>query len=177
MQDDKYVSGEDYQAMRHNKPSRGGISPLIWVGIAIVVIGAGFGTFSYLKRPNTNNVSATNGLSSGSSFDTSGGGASSGCTNSEPCAAQSINGGGSEQTLATHAGTITAVSSSSITIQLSGSSGTETFSITSSTQVFDATSNNFLSLSDIHTGELVHVNTAGSGGVQAVVVVVNPSTN
>lgn len=184
-QESKYISGEGYQSMRHNKPPRGGISPLVWVAIAVVIIGAGaFVTLTYLKHnDNANNTNLTTGSTNGepsngngmTPINNSGGGAPSGCASG--CSPQQIGGGGGGQTLVVHTGTVTAVSSGSITIQPSGSSSAETFSITNDTQVFDGNSNTALNPSNIQTGETVNVNTAGSSSTQAVVIVVRSPGN
>lgn len=186
-QEDKYISGEEYQSRQYGKPPRKGVSPLVWLAVAVVIAGAGVcGTLVYLKHNNTNNTNYTTGTtnntgpSNGGNISpnnqySAGGGTPSGCTSG--CSVQTLGGGSGGQTLVVHTGTVTAVNDSSITIQPSGSGSTETFSITSSTQIFNGNSNTALSPSDIRTGETVNVNTASSSGNQAVVIVVNPSGN
>jgi hypothetical protein len=77
-------------------------------------------------------------------------------------------------------GTVTEVSTTSITIQLSGSTSTKTFNIMKSTQMVLAQSGNSMqpqafNASDIRMGETVVVSGTGSNHDQAQAIVVDQS--
>jgi len=159
MAEKKYVSGEEYQAMSRNTPPQGHqVSiPMKAVGAVIVVIilcGLSFlGGESYGKNhaPKAATTTSAFGGSGSSSGGFGGGGVR--------------HGGGFGQ--------VSAVSSSSITVQNPRSGTSTTYSITSSTTITD--NSQTVPASDIQVGDTVIIQVASSGSTTATTILVNPS--
>ena len=161
-----------------NKPSQT-FSPLLLVaGVGLLVILAFFGGIEYLKHngsSNNNSSNTTVGQSAGPTGPYAqpqmGGGGSGGGGGFQG----EIDVGGqmvqinSPPTL----GSVTAVTSSSITVQPSSGGSVQTFSITSGTEFSEHGTTK--SYSDIQTGDTVAVIASSSNASQAQYVLINPS--
>ena len=152
---EKYVSGEEHQAMSRNprKPDQPEWLSSRNVGVVIVVIvlcGLSFlGGTAYGKHSQAPTTTASAG------FRGSGG----------PGGGRFSNGGGFGQ--------VTAVSSSSITLQNPMSGTSNTYSITSSTGITD--NGQTVTASDIQVGDTIIVRVASSGSTTASSIIVNPN--
>jgi hypothetical protein len=159
MPEKKYVSGEEYQAMSRNVPPQGHqVSiPMKAVGAVIVVIilcGLSFfGGESYGKN-HAPKAAATTSAFGGSG--SAGGG---------------FGGGGFRHSGGF--GQVSAVSSSSITVQNPRSGTSTTYSITASTTITD--NGQTVPASDIQVGDTVIIQVASSGSTTATTILVNPS--
>lgn len=151
MQEDKYISGEQYrrqqQGQRDKRPSTN-LAPIAWVVGGIVLIGVCF--FGYIHyHTNANNPEA-----------------SSGTASSQQASGAPTPGGGQ----ATSAiGTITAFSATSITVQPSSGGSAETFTVTSTTQMQSSPSVNpgSYNVSSLQDGQTVTILSA-TGSNQAM---------
>jgi len=162
MADDDYISGEEYQAMSRKQPPKRGheialstkmIGTIVMVIILCIIsffIGDSYGK-SHAKT--TASVATTNRYGGGYGGSFSGGFRS---------------GNGSF-------GQVTAISSSSITIQNPRSGTSTTYSITGSTTITD--NGQTIAASAIQTGNTVLVRVASSGSTTATsIMVVSPPT-
>jgi hypothetical protein len=154
---DEYISGEKHRAMATPRPSRElPKNYLLLAVIAVVLLGVGFmGGSAYQKSKQPKVSSATSGSSS---FAAGAGGRT---------------GGGRFGGQRPVSGQVTAVSSSSITIQTAASTSPTTLAITSSTQI---TNNNQPAVAtDIAVGDTVLVVENTTDKTQADRIMVNPS--
>lgn len=156
MTEEKYVSGEEYQAMSRTAPSKGhrvAVPVKTAIGIVVVVILCGL---SFYSGDSYGKNHAPKAAATASFRTTTGGGFGGGGFR---------NGGGFGQ--------VTAVSSSSITVQNPRSGASTTYAITSSTAITD--NGQTVSTSDIQTGDVVIIQVASSGSTTATSIMVNPS--
>ncbi len=157
---EKYVSGEEHQAMQQkSKSSPGGrrvtlqTRTLGLAGLVIVLCGLSFwGGTAYQKGHAPKAIATTS---------SSGGSGAGGF------------GGGGRGRFSGGLGQVTAVSTSSITITNQRTNASTTYSITSSTTITD--SGQTVTASDIQTGDTVLVSTSGSASTTATRILVNPS--
>lgn len=152
---DEYISGEQHAAQRNHKKSPGtsGVTkPIAILVAAILLAGLSFyGGVQYQKGRHTATTTTTTGAAGSPS--TQGG---------------SRFRGGQRPTF----GSVTAISSTSITVDSQSGTST-TFSITSSTTITD--SGQTTTTSDISTGDTVAVVASTSDSTQAARILVNPS--
>jgi hypothetical protein len=171
---------EPYRASGASGRDRGG-------GLAIglllmVLLGAAlYGTFTYLHhrqgiQPSNLSLHSSTTQGSGTSNNPDGSGTVSGGSSADT----TNSGGQSSSGLGSTQGTVTAISSTSITIQPSGGSP-KTFAITSNTSVVNASAEQFgnssagqASASDIHVGETVVVSPDKSNPTAAIGILINP---
>jgi hypothetical protein len=155
---DKYISGEEYQAMSQKQPAKAGhevslsvhtIGAIVIVVLLCIVSFFGGSIYGKHHAPKTAATSAFSSSAKGGGF--AGGGFR--------------NGGGFGQ--------VTAVSSSSITLQNPRSGTSTTYSITSSTTITD--NGQAVSASSIQTGDTVIIQVASSGSTIAKTILVNPN--
>ena len=155
MAEEKTVSGEEYRAMsgRSKKPGKQvtvSTQPIVLViGAVVVCIVSFFIGVNYQK-----NHSPKVATSSSSALGGAGG-----------PGARFRNGGGFGQ--------VTAISSTSISLQNQRTSATQTFTIDGSTQITD--NGQTVTTSDIQVGSVVIVRVASSGSTTASAITVNPS--
>lgn len=156
MREDRYVSRKEYrrqqQPIRSGKSGHKGISPILWIVVAVVIACLGFFAYRHFKGGTTNPTSKNYGTVHG---------------NPGTSPAPSV------QQLEHSVGTVTSFSATSITILPSGGGNSETFTITSSTLMqskersesgAQATAYN---VNELHDGEVVTVLTS-SGSSKAV---------
>jgi hypothetical protein len=142
------LSSDKYQ-QQSNRPAHKGAQPLVWVIITVVIIGVGgFGMYSYLHHNNTNNVATSNTPVGGSNNPST---------------------GGETSTTPPVVGTVTAFSSTSVTIRLSSDGSTKTFAITSATGGPPASS--------LQVGETIGIIVSTSDSSQASVLMPDYSSN
>jgi hypothetical protein len=132
---------------------------VVFIVILIVFCGLSFiGGISFQKHHGTSTTAATN-LTSGAPSGTSSGG---------------FGGGGFGGTHRSGGfGTVTAISSSSITIQNSRTGDSTTYSISSSTTITD--NGQTVTTSAIQMGDTVVITVASTGSTTATAIIVNPS--
>jgi hypothetical protein len=156
---DKYISGEEYQAMSQKKPTKAGhevslsvhtIGAIVIVVLLCIVSFLGGSIYGKHIAPKTTVTSASSSAGAG--------GGSAGREGFR-------NGGGFGQ--------VTAVSSSSITLQNPRSGTSTTYSITSSTTITD--NGQTVAASSIQTGDTVIIEVASSGSTVAKTILVNPN--
>jgi len=173
--EESYISGEEHQARQHSKSAANQKSPLLWIVIALTFIVLCLGSFIVLKLMRHNPTNLTDNTGMGQSLST-GGGPGGGnaivtCTAGSQCTGPSQSQNGHPPT----AGTVTARSATSITIQPSGGGNSQTYTITSSTQETDGGPNQGFhgyNPSDITIGETVGVVTS-SNNSQADMIILN----
>jgi hypothetical protein len=177
MQEKSYRSGEEYRRqprqVQAGRQKRKGITPILWIVGVLVLIGLGFFGYIYVKHENANtNNPGVSTRSPGSVAPQSGCSGGSGCSNTSPTAGSPPQSGSGGPPINYHVGTITSVSTTSITIQPSGGGSPETFAITSHT--VDQTTLNEpptpYNARDFHDGEVVTVGTGGSDSRQAMLI-------
>jgi hypothetical protein len=159
---ENYVSPEEFQQMSADKRQRGTkvtlpLLPIIGIVVAVVLIIAGFfAGDSYGKNHAPKTVATT--TSATGTTGTSGFGGRTGGTGG-------FRGGAF--------GTVTAVSSSSITINNTRTGAATTYSITTSTTVTDSGSAS--TVSAIQVGDTVIVRPTATGSTVAATIMDNPS--
>ncbi|MFI5270871.1 MAG: hypothetical protein ACHQT9_02400 [Candidatus Saccharimonadales bacterium] len=157
MAKDKIVSGEEYRAMsRENHSAKKyqmnmSKNAFLIIG-AIILLAVGF--FSGVSYQKSQKVTASSSTTATNGF--AGGGAAGG---------RFRNGGGFGQ--------VTAVDSSSISIQNPRSGTTKTYTIDSSTKITD--SGQSVSTSDIQVGSIAFVSVSSPGSTSASSIDVNPT--
>lgn len=156
---DKIVSGEEYQAMSRNTQKPGhevSLSSKTVVAVIVVVVlcGLSFLAGSAYGKHHAKSASPST-AAFGGGFGGGGGG----------YGGAARNGGGFGQ--------VTAVSSTSITVQNPRSGTSTTYTITSSTTITD--NGQTVSASSIQTGATVIIRVASSGSKTATSILVNPS--
>jgi hypothetical protein len=184
---------DEYQRSR---PSRKRLSPPIFVVAAIVLIGLSFfGALAYLKHSNKNNGNQANTAYEGSGSTRSGNSSSGGqyylgsgngntsptpsqsgsssCGSGQPTVMLQIDGQQVQSCGAPIQGQVSAVNSSSITVQPSSGSS-QTLSITSSTKVIKQ-DQSAGTPSDISVGDTAVVIASGSDPSQAAYILINPN--
>jgi hypothetical protein len=155
---EKYISGEDYQALRQtsSQPDRQVTIQTRWIGWAaatIVLLVVGFWSGMAYQKGHSKTAVATTGSTAGGGL--SGRGFGGGARRS----------GGFGQ--------VTAVSPTSITITSQRTNTSTTYTITSSTTITD--NGQTVTTTDIQTGDTVIVMTSGTGSTTATSILVNPS--
>jgi hypothetical protein len=151
------VSGEEFRQMSvssrpKNKTKHTIHIPLVWLVIVVVV---GAGCFFIGDHYGKDHVPKSTKASSASANSGFGGGF-----------------GGAERSLRAF-GTVSAISSSSITVQNQRTSSSDTYNITSSTQITD--NGQTVTYTDIQTGDTVVITKASSSSSDASAIDVNPS--
>jgi hypothetical protein len=161
-----YVSGEQFQAMRgtgHGSratkqvtvPAR---AVMLIIGVVVLCLASFFGGVAYQKGhgKSTTSVASTNGTAGGGAIGGAGGG-----------------GFRDGQRGAGGIGPVTAVSSTSITITNQRTNASATYAITSNTTITD--NGQTVAASDIQTGDTVFVMASTSDTTTATRILVNPS--
>jgi hypothetical protein len=140
-------------------PSRPKPNSQLWLVIIIVIVLCGLSFFggAVYEKGHVKSSAASLSSNAGGGYSRAGGGFSG-------------RNGGQRPNI----GDVTAVSSSSITIQNNFSGSSETFSITSSTTYTNAGQTG-ASVSDIQTGDRVLIRTSSSSSTQATEIDINPS--
>lgn len=151
-----YVSGEEYQRMKHSVKSTKTVAvPTRIIGFivaAIVLLGLGFvGGMTYQKHNTKSPVTSASTAAARSGFGGSGG--------------FSRRSGSFGQ--------VTAISTTSITLNNERTGASTTYAITSSTTITD--NGQTVATSDIQTGDTVVVMTSTTDTTTATSIVVNPS--
>ena len=151
---EKIVSGEEYRAMSRTQTKSGkqvNVSTRT-VGVIIVIIILCIVSFVVGDSYGKDHASSSSVASTTGAGNRSGGGGFR-------------NGGGFGQ--------VTAVSSSSITLQNTRTNASTTYTINSSTTITD--SGQTVGVSDIQTGDTVLIRVASTGSTTATSILVNPS--
>ena len=172
---------------QHSKPQHKGISPVVYIVAAVVLVALSFlGALAYLKHNNKSaqvNTSSTGSGNSGQSLYLSSGNGNtpapssssptSSCPNGEPTLMLDIGGQQTQSCGQPAQGQASSVSATSITVQPS-SGAAQTFSITSSTKIIQQ-NQSAGTWSDISTGETVVVIASSSSANQAAYILINPN--
>lgn len=137
---------------KHKTPKIAGLI----VGVVLVGVASFFGGVQYQKGKN-NTAATTAGQSQGMGGN--------GMTMMGPGGGQRMG----------EAGTVTAVNSSSISFNSQRTGSAVTYAITSSTKITDNGAT--VTASDIAVGDMVLVESSGSGSTTATNIIVNPSPN
>jgi len=152
MEENTHQSHKRSTSAKHNTPKIAGLI----VGVVLIGIASFFGGVQYQKGKN-NTVATTDGQSQGMGGN-----------------GMVMMGPGGGQRMG-EAGTVTAVSSSSISFNSQRTGSVVTYAITSSTTITDNGST--VTASDIAVGDMVLVESSGSGSTTATNIIVNPSPN
>jgi hypothetical protein len=153
---EEYVSGEKYREMAVGNTGKNNLpKPVLAAAVVVVLMALSFyGGTAYQKSKQPKSTVATSGSSAAAGgFGGRGGGRF----------------GGQRPTI----GQVTAISSTSITVQNTNTNASTTLAITSSTQITD--SGQTVTASDIQTGDTVLVSASTTDKTQAARILVNPS--
>jgi|SRR5581483_6259684 len=179
------------EGRQYSKPPRKGASSLIFIVTAVILIGLSFfGVLGYLRYSNKNNGAQTNTAYTGSGSNSSGGqyylgngggnasptppqGGSSSCGGGQPTIMLQIDGQTVQSCGAPIQGRVSAVTSSSITVQPSSGSG-QTLSIASSTKVIKQDHSNGTT-NDISVGDTVVIIASSGNSSEAGYILINPN--
>jgi hypothetical protein len=156
--DEKYISGEEFQALRQSETtqSRQVTIQTLWLGwaaVAVVLLAVGFWSGLIYQKHHTKTV-ASNSVSASSNGLAGRGGFGGG---------RRLGGFGQ----------VTAVSPTSITITNQRTGASTTYAITSGTAITD--NGQAVTTTDIQTGDTVIITNASSSSTTATRILVNPS--
>lgn len=174
---EEYLSGEDPRAQQLRKQPRKQhwyAKKLVLIGLGVLLLAVIFysGQQWQKHQASKNNLSQADASLNGGGLNSAGGGPTS-CTGSACGGPQSQSGFGVPPVI----GKVTAVSSTSITVQPTDGSAVKTFSITSATQEMQSsTSPTAYNASDVHVGDTVGVVASNSDSSQAQIILPNYQT-
>lgn len=150
-----------------------GVSPMLWVGVIVVVLLSGFfAGIAYLKKSNTAQMSPSSALSPGGGPQLMGGPGPGGgsCGDGQPKSMLMINGQQVESCGMPANGQVTAISADSITV--STSAGSKTFKITAATQI--SKKQGAATAADITTNSTVALIPSSDDGSVAAYIILDP---